>query len=279
MPALLIRRRIARSRWTVAGLAVIVLLALVALGAPWLAPGDPYRGDLSAGLQPPSSAYLLGTDAQGRDVLSRVLYGARLSLTVGLGSQAVSLAVGLALGLVAGYSGRWVDATVMRVADVTLAFPSLLLLIAIAAAVKPSLPVICLVIGLVGWAGMARLVRGQVLVVRALDYVQAARALGASDVRLVTRHILPNVLAPVIVATTLGIGGAIMAEAALSFVGLGAQPPTPSWGAMVAEGRDLLRVAPWVSLFPGLAIGVAVLGLNLLGDGLRDALDVRRASS
>ncbi len=279
MPALLIRRRIARSRWTVAGLAVIVLLALVALGAPWLAPGDPYRGDLSAGLQPPSSAFLLGTDAQGRDVLSRVLYGARLSLTVGLGSQAVSLAVGLALGLVAGYSGRWVDATVMRVADVTLAFPSLLLLIAIAAAVKPSLPVICLVIGLVGWAGMARLVRGQVLVVRALDYVQAARALGASDARLVTRHILPNVLAPVIVATTLGIGGAIMAEAALSFVGLGAQPPTPSWGAMVAEGRDLLRVAPWVSLFPGLAIGVAVLGLNLLGDGLRDALDVRRASS
>jgi len=279
MPALLIRRRIARSRWTVAGLAVIVLLALVALGAPWLAPGDPYRGDLSAGLQPPSSAFLLGTDAQGRDVLSRVLYGARLSLTVGLGSQAVSLAVGLALGLVAGYSGRWVDATVMRVADVTLAFPALLLLIAIAAAVKPSLPVICLVIGLVGWAGMARLVRGQVLVVRALDYVQAARALGASDARLVTRHILPNVLAPVIVATTLGIGGAIMAEAALSFVGLGAQPPTPSWGAMVAEGRDLLRVAPWVSLFPGLAIGVAVLGLNLLGDGLRDALDVRRASS
>ena len=279
MPALLIRRRIARSRWTVAGLAVVVLLALVALGAPWLAPGDPYRGDLSAGLQPPSSAFLLGTDAQGRDVLSRVLYGARLSLTVGLGSQAVSLAVGLALGLVAGYSGRWVDATVMRVADVTLAFPALLLLIAIAAAVKPSLPVICLVIGLVGWAGMARLVRGQVLVVRALDYVQAARALGASDARLVTRHILPNVLAPVIVATTLGIGGAIMAEAALSFVGLGAQPPTPSWGAMVAEGRDLLRVAPWVSLFPGLAIGVAVLGLNLLGDGLRDALDVRRASS
>jgi ABC-type dipeptide/oligopeptide/nickel transport system permease subunit len=279
MPALLIRRRIARSRWTLAGLAVVGLLALVALGAPWLAPGDPYRGELSAGLRPPSPAYLLGTDAQGRDVLSRVLYGARLSLTVGLGSQAVALAVGLALGLVAGYYGRWVDAAVMRAADVTLAFPSLLLLIAIAAAVKPSLPVVCLVIGLVGWAGMARLVRGQVLVVRALDYVQAARAVGASDARLVTRHILPNVLAPVIVAATLGIGGAIMAEAALSFVGLGAQPPTPSWGAMVAEGRDLLRVAPWVSLFPGLAIGVAVLGLNLAGDGLRDAFDVRRASS
>src|SRR6059036_914242 len=230
-------------------------------------------------MPPPSGAFLLGTDAQGRDVLSRVLFGARLSLAVGLGSQAIALAVGVALGLVAGFYGRWADALLVRVADVTLAFPSLLLLIAIAAAVKPSLPVVCVVIGVVGWAGMARLVRGQVLVVRALDYVQAARALGASDARLVSRHILPNVLAPVIIAATLGVGGAIMAEAALSFVGLGAQPPTPSWGAMVAEGRDLLRVAPWVSLFPGLAIGVAVLGLNLLGDGLRDALDVRRASS
>jgi ABC-type dipeptide/oligopeptide/nickel transport system permease subunit len=277
MPALLVRRRVARNRWTMAGLAVVAALALVALAAPWLAPGDPYRGDLTRGLQPPSAAYLLGTDAQGRDVLSRVLFGARLSLAVGLGSQAIALAAGLALGLVAGYYGRWIDGLVMRVADVTLAFPSLLLLIAVAAAVKPSLPVICVVIGLVGWAGMARLVRGQVLVVRALEYVQAGRALGISDARLVTRHVLPNVLAPVIVAATLGIGGAIMAEAALSFVGLGAQPPTPSWGAMVAEGRDLLRVAPWVSLFPGVAIGVAVLGLNLVGDGLRDAFDVRRA--
>jgi len=275
MPALLIRHRIARSRWTIVGLAVVAALAGVALLAPWLAPRDPYHGALPYGLRPPSAAYLFGTDSQGRDVLSRVLFGARLSLAVGLGSQAIALAVGLALGLAAGYYGRWADAVLMRIADVTLAFPSLLLLIAIAAAVKPSLPVVCIVIGLVGWAGMARLVRGQVLVVRALDYVQAARALGASDARLVSRHILPNVLAPVIIAATLGVGGAIMAEAALSFLGLGAQPPTPSWGAMVAEGRDLLRVAPWVSLFPGLAIGVAVMGLNVLGDGLRDALDVR----
>ncbi len=275
MPALLIRHRIVRSRWTIVGLAVVAALAGVALLAPWLAPRDPYHGALPYGLRPPSAAYLFGTDSQGRDVLSRVLFGARLSLAVGLGSQAIALAVGLALGLAAGYYGRWADAVLMRIADVTLAFPSLLLLIAIAAAVKPSLPVVCIVIGLVGWAGMARLVRGQVLVVRALDYVQAARALGASDARLVSRHILPNVLAPVIIAATLGVGGAIMAEAALSFLGLGAQPPTPSWGAMVAEGRDLLRVAPWVSLFPGLAIGVAVMGLNVLGDGLRDALDVR----
>ena len=275
MPALLFRRRVARSRWTLAGLAVLAALALAAAVAPWLAPADPYRSELAAALRAPSTAFPLGTDAQGRDVLSRLLFGARLSLAVGLTSQVISLATGLLLGLLAGFRGRWVDAVVMRAADVTLAFPSLLLLIAVAAAVRPSLPVVCVVIGAVGWAGMARLVRGQVLVARGLDYVQAARALGASDVRLVARHVLPNVLGPVIVAATLGVGSAIMAEAALSFVGLGAQPPTPSWGAMIAEGRDLLRVAPWVSLFPGLAIGLTVLGVNLVGDGLCDALDVR----
>jgi len=247
---------------------------VIALLAPWLAPGDPLRGELAASLQPPSHTFLFGSDAQGRDVLSRVLYGARLSLTVGLISQSIALALGLTLGLIAGFYGRWVDGFIMRIADVTLAFPSLLLLIAIAAAVKPSLPVVFVVIGIVGWAGMARLVRGQVLLERGLEYVQAARALGVSDARIIGRHLLPNVIAPVIVAATLGIGGAIMAEAALSFIGLGAQPPTPSWGAMVAEGRDLLRVAPWVSIAPGVAIGLAVLGLNLLGDGLRDALDV-----
>jgi ABC-type dipeptide/oligopeptide/nickel transport system permease subunit len=273
MPALLIRR-VARHRWALAGLALVATLALAALAAPWLA-GNPSQGDLAVALRSPSAAYLLGTDAQGRDVLSRVLFGARLSLAVGLASQVIALAAGLLLGLTAGFYGRWVDAVVMRAADVTLAFPSLLLLIAVAAAVRPSLPVVCVVIGLVGWAGMARLVRGQVLVVRRLDYIEAARALGASDARLVARHVLPNLLGPVIVAGTLGVGGAIMAEAALSFVGLGAQPPTPSWGAMIAEGRDLLRVAPWVSLVPGLAIGLTVLGVNLMGDGLRDALDVR----
>ncbi|HYT83739.1 MAG TPA: ABC transporter permease [Gemmatimonadales bacterium] len=279
MPAPLIWTRLTRDRWARLGLAIVAGLALVALAAPWLAPGDPFRGDLGASLVAPSPAFLLGSDAQGRDVLSRVLYGARLSLAVGLISQGIALALGVTLGLVAGYYGRWVDGLVMRLADVTLAFPSLLLLIAIAAAVKPSLPVVFVVIGVVGWAGIARLVRGQVLVVRGLAYVEAVRALGASDGRIIARHLLPNVVAPVIVAATLGIGGAIMAEAALSFIGLGAQPPTPSWGAMVAEGRDLLRVAPWVSLVPGLAIGLAVLGLNLLGDGLRDALDVRAAGA
>ena len=275
MPAPLVWTRLARDRWARLGLAIVAGLAVLAVCAPLLAPGDPFRGDLGASLHGPSGAFLLGSDAQGRDVLSRVLYGARLSLAVGLISQGIAMTLGVTLGLVAGYYGRWVEGFIMRVADVTLAFPSLLLLIAIAAAVKPSLPVVFVVIGVVGWAGMARLVRGQVLVVRGLEYVQAARALGASDARIIARHLLPNVVAPVIVAATLGIGGAIMAEAALSFIGLGAQPPTPSWGAMVAEGRDLLRVAPWVSLVPGLAIGLAVLGTNLLGDGLRDALDVR----
>jgi ABC-type dipeptide/oligopeptide/nickel transport system permease subunit len=275
MPAPLFWTRLARDRWARLGLAIVAGLALLAVCAPLLAPGDPVRGDLASSLRAPSGAFLLGSDAQGRDVLSRVLYGARLSLAVGLISQSIAMALGVTLGLVAGFYGRWVEGLIMRVADVTLAFPSLLLLIAIAAAVKPSLPVVFVVIGVVGWAGMARLVRGQVLVVRSLEYVQAARALGASDARIISRHLLPNVVAPVIVAATLGIGGAIMAEAALSFIGLGAQPPTPSWGAMVAEGRDLLRVAPWVSIVPGLAIGLAVLGTNLLGDGLRDALDVR----
>lgn len=267
--------RLAQDRWARVGIVLVAGLVVIALLAPVLAPADPYRGALTDSLRPPSGAHWLGTDVQGRDLLSRVVFGARISLTVGLVSQAIAAVLGITVGLVAGYYGRWTDAAAMRAADVTLAFPSLLLLVAIAAAVPPSLTVICVVIGVVGWAAMARLVRGQVLQVRTLEFVQAARALGASDRRVIWRHVLPNVLAPVMVAATLGAGGAIMAEAALSFVGLGAPPPIPSWGGMVAEGRELLRVAPWVSLAPGVAIGFTVLGLNLLGDALRDALDVR----
>ncbi len=259
------------------GLAVVVILVLAAVLAPLLARQDPTAIDLSRALRAPSGAHWMGTDVQGRDVWSRLVHGARVSLAVGVLSQAISLVLGVALGLVAGYYGRRVDDLVMRLADVTLAFPTLLLLIAMAAAFEPSLTTVFVTIGVVGWAGMARLVRGQVLVVRHMEYVQAERALGAGDARILVRHVLPNVIAPVVIAATLGVAGAIMAEAALSFLGLGVQPPTPSWGAMIADGRDLaqLRRAPWTSLFPGLAIGAAVLGFNLVGDALRDALDPR----
>lgn len=261
------------------GMGIIVAMIVVAAAAPMLGRFDPNAIDLRNALSAPSTEHWFGTDAQGRDVWARLLFGARVSLLVGLASQTLSLAIGVLLGLVAGYRGKWTDELIMRLADVTLAFPSLLLLIAMAAAFEPSLTVVCVVIGVVGWAGMARLVRGQVLVVRELEYVQAVRAIGARSTRIVWRHILPNVIAPVVIAATLGIAGAIMAEAALSFLGLGVQPPTASWGAMIADGRDLsqLRGAPWTSLAPGLAIGVAVLGFNILGDALRDALDPRAA--
>lgn len=259
------------------GLGLVTLVLLAAAFAPWLSPHDPFRGDLRADyLRPPGGGFLLGTDTQGRDVFSRVLYGARISLLAGVVSQSIAALLGVSLGLIAGYYGRWVDALVMRVADITLAFPTLLLLIAIAAAVQPSLVVVFVVIGVVGWAGMARLVRSQVLVLRSAEYVLAARALGAPDRRILVRHLLPNVRAQVIVAATLGAAAAMMAEAALSFVGLGVRPPTPSWGGMVADGRDLLRVAPWVSIAPGVALGMAVLGLNLVGDTLREAWEPRR---
>jgi ABC-type dipeptide/oligopeptide/nickel transport system permease subunit len=259
------------------GTVVIVLMVVAAVGAPLVARYDPTDVDLINQLQPPSSEHWMGTDIQGRDVWARLVHGARISLSVGLVSQGIALGLGLLLGLLAGYYGKWIDELVMRLADVTLAFPTLLLLIALVAALQPSLGVVFLTIGLVGWAAMARLVRGQVLVVRELEYVQAMRALGAGNGRIILRHVLPAVVAPVLIAATLGVAGAIMAEASLSFLGLGVQPPTPSWGAMIADGRDLsqLRGAPWTSLFPGIAIGLTVLGFNLLGDALRDAIDPR----
>ncbi|HET7372297.1 MAG TPA: ABC transporter permease, partial [Gemmatimonadaceae bacterium] len=254
------RLRSDRRAWFGGG--VIVLLALLAIAAPIVARHDPFGIDLINSLEPPSPHHWFGTDIQGRDVWARLVYGARVSLSVGLVSQGIALTLGLILGLVAGYYGRWVDELVMRFADVTLAFPTLLLLIALVAALQPSLTVVFLTIGVVGWAGMARLVRGQVLVVRELEFVQAERALGARDSRIIIQHILPSVVAPVVIAATLGVAGAIMAESSLSFLGLGVQPPTPSWGSMIADGRDLyqLRHAPWTSVFPGLAIGAAVLG-------------------
>jgi peptide/nickel transport system permease protein/oligopeptide transport system permease protein len=268
-------RALKRRRLAMAGGAVILLLVLLGIAGPWIAPYDPLDQDLSKSLQSPSWAHWFGTDSFGRDILSRVLYGARISLLVGIVSQGIAFSLGVAMGLVSGYYGGKIDALIMRLADVTLAFPTLLLLIAITAAFQPSLAVVFVAIGVVGWAGLARLVRSQTLVVRELDFVQAARALGMNDFRLLARHVLPNTLAPAIIAVTLGMAGAILLEAALSFIGLGAQPPTPSWGSMISDGRDFLRTAPWISVFPGLAIGLVVLGFNLFGDGLRDAMDPR----
>lgn len=270
-------RRLRSDARALVGIALIVAIMCAAIAAPLIAHGDPIQQDLGIRLQAPSAAHWLGTDGAGRDVWARLIYGARVSLSVGLISQGIAVTLGLTFGLLAGYYGRWIDEIVMRLADVTLAFPTLLLLIAMVAALSPSLVVVFATIGLVGWAGMARLVRGQVLVVRELEFVQAIRALGARDRVILVRHVLPNVIAPVIVAATLGVAGAIMAEAALSFLGLGVQPPTPSWGAMIADGRDLgqLRHAPWTSVAPGLAIGAAVMAFNLLGDALRDAFDPR----
>src|SRR5687768_16318300 len=271
------RQRFLRDNRARIGVGSVVIMSLAALLAPLIARQNPIAIDLAHLLERPSADHWLGTDIQGRDIWSRLVYGARVSLTVGLISQGIAVALGVTLGLLAGFYGRWVDEIVMRLADVTLAFPTLLLLIAMVAAFDPSLTVVFVTVGVVGWAGMARLVRGQVLVVRQLEFVQAIRSLGGSDIRVMWRHVLPNVVAPVVIAGTLGIAGAIMAEAALSFLGLGVPPPNPSWGSMIADGRDLnqLRTAPWTSLFPGLAIGAAVLGFNLLGDALRDALDPR----
>jgi peptide/nickel transport system permease protein len=250
----------------------VALVAAAAL-APWLAPTDPTGMDLAGRLTPPDVHHLLGRDSLGRDILSRIVYGSRVSLYVGLVTVAVSVVVGTSVGAVAGYRGGWMDEATMRVVDVFLAFPGILLAIALTAVLGPSLHNVILALCIMGWVGYARIVRGQVLLARELAYVEAARAVGCSGVRVLARHILPNVVAPVLVEATFGMAGAIVAEAGLSFLGLGTQPPTPSWGAMLAEGRQFILSAPHLTLWPGVAILLTVLGINLLGDALRDRLD------
>jgi ABC-type dipeptide/oligopeptide/nickel transport system permease subunit len=259
------------------GLATVVALYAVALLAPLVAPYDPVvHGDLAtAAYLPPGTAHWLGTDQFGRDVLSRIIFGARISLAIGLFATGLAVVLGSLLGAIAGYVGGTADALIMRFTDMVMAFPRLVLLILIIALFEPSLAVIILVLGLTQWPGTARLVRGEVLSLREREFVQAARALGFGRARIIIRHLLPNVLAPVIVAATLGIGNTIVLEAGLSFLGLGVQPPTPSWGTLVADGRQSLLGAWWIATFPGLAIVVTVLAFNLVGDGLRDALDPR----
>ncbi len=271
-------RRFRRHHQATAGLLLVGLLCAAALLTPYLAPQDPaaQAADIVAGrYQAPSLAHPMGTDRFGRDVLSRVLYGARVSLSIGFLAVAIAITLGTAVGAVAGYARGLVDTLSMRLVDLLLSFPRLVLLIAVVAFFEPGFALITLVLGLTGWMGTSRIVRGEVLSVREREFVQAARALGFGDRRILFRHVLPNVLSPVIVAATLGVGNTILAEAALSFLGLGVQPPAPSWGNMVAAGRDVMLEAWWITLFPGLAIVFTVMAFNLMGDGLRDALDPR----
>lgn len=266
-----------RNRLAVVGAVLVLLLYLLALVAPLLAPFDPLRPGVlpDERMVAPSAVHLMGTDQAARDVLSRLLHGARISLGIGTLAVAISVTLGTVLGAVAGYLGGWVDTALMRFVDMVIAFPRLVLLVTIVALFEPSVTLIVLVLGLTLWPGTARVVRAEVLSVRERPFVEAARALGYSRRRILFRHVVPNVLAPVIVAATLGIGDTIVLEAGLSFLGIGVQPPTPSWGTMVADGRNNLLGAWWLSTFPGLAIVLTVLAFNLVGDGLRDASDPR----
>ena len=272
-------RQVGRSRVFLVGAALVTGFVAAALLAPLVALFDPYavpRGLQAASLRPPGRPFQLGTDLLGRDLLSRVLYGARVSLLVGFGVEGLCAFVGVAVGLAAGYYGGRVDGLLMRVTDVVMAFPSLVLAIGLMAVFQsPGLDKVILVLALLGWTTIARVVRGEVLALKQRDFVAAARALGVRDGALLIRYLVPNLVGPLLVAATIGVAGNIVSEAGLSFLGLGVQPPTISWGSMLAEGQSYLTAAPWVAVFPGLALVLAVLGVNLLGDGLRDVLDPR----
>ena len=268
-------RTITRNRLVLAGLIMVAGLILIAVLAGPIAPYDPIANNVRAALQPPSSYYYFGTDRFGRDVFSRVIYGSRLSLFVALVSVTISVIIGVVLGLVSGYYRGWIDNLIGRVMDVFFSFPALLLAIGVAAMLGPGLNNAIVAIAVVYSPVFGRVVRGPVLVERGKEYVEAARVIGASSPRVLLRHVFPNVLSPLIVQATITLSQAILTEAYLSFLGLGTQPPFPSWGTMLQEGRTFLETAPWMSIFPGLAIMLTVLAFNLLGDGIRDVLDPR----
>lgn len=268
-------KRLRRNRFAMAGAAVIALLFVVAILAPHLTPYDPSAIDAYNVLMPPSLKHWMGTDELGRDVFTRVLYGARISLLVGFVAVGISIAIGTLVGLASGFYGGWIDGLLMRFVDIMLCFPTFFLILAVIAMIGPSIWLIMIVIGVTSWMGVARLVRAEVLSLRERDFVLAATSIGASDLRIIFRHVLPNSMGPVLVAATLGVGGAILTESALSFLGIGVQPPTPSWGNILTSGKNYIEFAWWLSLYPGLAILVTVLAYNLLGEGIRDAIDPR----
>ncbi|MFH1575967.1 MAG: oligopeptide ABC transporter permease [Candidatus Margulisiibacteriota bacterium] len=264
-----------RNKFAIFGLLVLGFFVLVAIFAPLIAPYDPGEIVESETL-PPSFAHPFGTDDLGRDILSRAIYGARISLTVGIVAVTIAILIGTLFGAFAGYFGGWVDGIVMRFVDVMLSFPSIFLILAIQAMLTPNIYNVMIVIGLTSWMGVARLVRGEFLKIRELQYVEAAKAIGCSNPRIIFRHMLPNAQAPIIVAATLGMAGAILTESALSFLGMGVQPPMPSWGNMLMDAQAYMRDAPWMAIIPGLLILVTVLSLYFVGEGLREALDPRR---
>jgi peptide/nickel transport system permease protein len=266
-------RRLKRRKGAMLGLGVVGIMVAVAILAPWIAPHDPIKQSWSAVRKPPSALYWLGTDEVGRDVLSRIIFGARASLSAGLISVSIALGIGVPLGVAAGYIGGWIDALISRITDAMLATPFLILAIALAAFLGPSLGNAMIAIGITATPIFIRLTRGQVMAVKVEDYIEAAAAVGNPRWRIAFRHILPNILPALLVQATLAIATAIIAEAALSFLGLGQQPPAPSWGSMLNTAQRFLTNAPWMAIWPGVAIFLAVLSFNLLGDGLRDALD------
>lgn len=268
-------QQFAENRLNLIGLAFVSLVVLAAVLAPELAPFGPTEQDLFNRLQPPSMEHPMGTDQLGRDIFSRLLFGARISLRIAITVVAITLTIGTAVGVVAGYVGGWVDETLMRLVDVLLAFPGILLALVIAGILGPSLTNIMIALAVVGWTQYARIIRGSVLSVKEEEYIKSAQLMGVSNVRIITRHVIPNVVTPVIVLATMDMAYVILGTAGLSFLGLGAQPPTPEWGTMLASGRNYVDTAWWVVNFPGLAIMITVLGFNLLGDGLRDVLDPR----
>ena len=265
--------RLKKNKMAIASFFLLVIIALIAVFAPLIAPYDPYTQDLSRINEPPSSDHWFGTDDVGRDLFSRVVYGTRISMLVGVVCEAICVPIGVILGALAGYFGGWVDAVISRIIEIFASFPTILFAIAVMFILGPGIMNIFIAIGVIGWTGLARMIRGQIMQLKEKEFVEAARASGASNTKIIFRHLIPNCLSTIIVVITLDIPGDIMLESTLSFVGLGVQPPDPSWGSMISEGRKFIRQNVWYSFFPGLAIMLVVLAFNTLGDGVRDALD------
>lgn len=268
-------KRLKRNPFALTGGTIVMLLFLVSILAPLISPHEPNAINAWEVLAPPSLQHWFGTDELGRDVFSRVIHGARISLKVGFVAVGIAVLIGTVVGLVSGFYSGIVDTVLMRLVDIMLCFPAFFLILAVITFLEPSIWYIMLVIGLTGWMGVARLVRAETLSIREMDYIMAARCIGCSDLRIIFRHILPNAMSPILVSATLGVAGAILTESALSFLGIGVQPPTPSWGNILTSGKDYIEFAWWLSLFPGFSILVTVLAYNLLGEGIRDALDPR----